>query len=473
MQDTDGGDGRPVLFALHSLGSSAREFDRVRELLADEVDVVALDLPGFGDLADRTGTASGTDVDAMARSVVARIAEIAPARWMLLGHSMGGKVATVVASRVLDGSAPLFGLAGVVLVAASPLSPEPMDEARRTTMIGWAEQGGIGDLHARTFILGDLADTDSLDPGRLEATVADVRRTNPEAWRAWLERGSQEDWSERISGLPVPALILAGAEDGDLDLDAQRRLTAPAFANPELAEIDRVAHLIPAERPEALAGAVRRFWRERAGLGRAVPRDFARVLASDRTSARTRAVLAERALADDPDYAPVVLDRDQLDRLRLLADHLVPQTGPAIDLAARVDAQLATGVGDGWRPADAPPDAEAYRRALDALAEWARIPDADARGEALDRLGSGELASWLEDVAVDLARQWLAHPATMAEVGFDGIANGGDGERQQGFVELRAGRLESWEPLTPSTAARPESGAGAGPAADTDAEARS
>ncbi|WP_218853933.1 alpha/beta fold hydrolase [Schumannella luteola] len=457
--------GRPTLFALHSLGSSAREFDALRAELADEIDVVGLDLPGFGDLSDAEGTAAGTDVDAMARSVVERIATIAPARWMLLGHSMGGKIATVVAARTLRGEAPLFGLAGVVLVASSPPSPEPMDDARRAAMLNWAAEGRVSELHARSFVLADLADSDAADHDalprpELDRATDDVHRASPEAWRAWLERGSREDWSVAVSGSdlatpsPVPALILAGVADGDLDADAQRRLTAPHFARAEVREIADAAHLIPIEQPAALAAEVRRFWRERAGLGPTVPSDFGRVLASARTTSRTRAALAARALADDPDYAPNVLDTEQLDRLRLLADHLVPQPGPAIDLAARVDAQLATGVGDGWRPADAPSDPEAYRRGLDALADWARIPDADARGEALDRLGEGDLEPWLEDAAVDLTRQWLAHPATMALIGFDGVATGGDTERQSGFAELRADRAESWEPL-PDPAARP------------------
>ena len=59
---------------------------------------------------------------------------------------------------------------------------------------------------------------------------------------------------------------------------------------------------------------------------------------------------------------------DQRDTLvRTLADLVVPQRGAAIDLAARVDAQLARGEGDGWRNADLPSDPEAYRTGLDAL----------------------------------------------------------------------------------------------------------
>ncbi|MET0303233.1 MAG: alpha/beta hydrolase, partial [Microbacteriaceae bacterium] len=130
--------------------------------------------------------------------------------------------------------------------------------------------------------------------------------------------------------------------------------------------------------------------------------------------------------------------------------------GPAIDLAARVDAQLAAGSGDGWRHVSLPPDVEAYRRALDGLDRWRSEPP-ERWDELLAQIAEGQievagleaaaLTAWLEDATVDLVRQWLAHPATMAEIGFDGFATGGDRVRIQGFIELSAGSRESWEPV--------------------------
>jgi hypothetical protein len=51
---------------------------------------------------------------------------------------------------------------------------------------------------------------------------------------------------------------------------------------------------------------------------------------------------------------------------------------------------------------------------------------------------------------------WLAHPASLARVGFDGFATGGDGVRKQGFQLLVAGSREKWEPTPrPRAAATP------------------
>ncbi len=80
--------------------------------LGSGFECVAIDLPGFGDAHD----ASDWSVAGMADHVAAAVATRGAARWLLLGHSMGGKIASVVASRALAGEDGLFGLAGVVLL---------------------------------------------------------------------------------------------------------------------------------------------------------------------------------------------------------------------------------------------------------------------------------------------------------------------------------------------------------------------
>lgn len=186
-----------------------------------------------------------------------------------------------------------------------------------------------------------------------------------------------------------------------------------------------------------------------------VPDSWSRLIASDRVDVEVRGLLARRALPDDPEYPPQTVDAGDLALLRELADVLVPQDAPAIDLAARIDAQYAAGEGDGWRFAELPPDPGALRLGLATLRTlWP--PDPDARERLIETLVAGEtetpgpfdagtLAAWLEDVRVDLVRQWLAHPASMARVGYDGFATGGTVIPLRGF-DAPASRREPWEP---------------------------
>ncbi len=441
---------RPVLFLLHALGGSARAWDGVVTALGSDFETVAIDLPGFGDAR----AASEWTVAGMADHVAAAVKARGASRWLLVGHSMGGKIASVVASRTLAGEPGLFGLAGVVLLAASPPSPEPMDEDRRQKMIDWAADGPLDETEARAFVDANVGHALASAADRL--ALDDLQRASREAWVAWLERGSREDWSAEVGKLDLPALIIVGGADGDLGEAGQRATNANVYPRAGIAVEEGAGHLLPLERPKEVADRLARFWRRVAGAGPAIPAAYVRLIASDRVSRRTRAALAIRALADDADYAPRVLSPTQMVTLRAVADRVVPQDTPAIDLAARLDAQLAAGKGDGWRFATLPPDREAYAKALDGLAGFGSLA-AQEQQDRLVRLAEGhfdrsvlsadQMKQWFEDLRADLVRLWLAHPATLARIGFDGFANGGDGLRKQGFARLAADEREPWEPL--------------------------
>ena len=441
---------RPVLFMLHALGGSARAWDGVVAQLDAEFEVVAIDLPGFGN----SQAATDLSVSGMADHVVAAVRTRGASRWLLIGHSMGGKIASIVASRALSGEPGLFGLAGVVLLAASPPSPEPMDEDRRQKMIGWAAHGPLDNAAARAFIDGNVGH--ALTPAADCIALDDLHRTSREAWLAWFERGSREDWSGDVGRLDLPALIVVGGADGDLGEEGQRATNAIVYPRATISLEEGAGHLLPLERPREVAERIAQFWHQTAGTGPAIPEAFVRLIASTRVSRRMRAALAVRALADNSNYAPSVLSPVQLQALRTVADRVVPQTGPLIDLAARIDAQLAAGKDDGWRFANMPSDRKAYAMALDSLAGFGSLAE-DKQQAMLTQLIEGEfnlsvlsaeqMKHWFEDLRADLVRIWVAHPATMARIGFDGFANGGDGKRKQGFERLAADERESWEPL--------------------------
>ena len=439
----------PTLYLLHALGASAGSFHRLGDALAGRVDVEGIDLPGFGSET----AASDTSLEATVDHVIGILHQRARGRWMLGGHSMGGKIAALVASRVLNGTAPLVGLAGMVLLAPSPPRPEPMDEQRRALMLSWVDDGAISETDAETFI--DQNTARPLDPGAQSLALADLRRSSPSAWRAWLETGSRVDVRAEVGRLELPVLVIAGEDDADLGAAAQPGLLAEVYPRARFHSLAETGHMIPLERPSETAEVIARFVADEVLAGPTVPEEWARLIAGDRVDARVRGILNRRAVPDDRGYAPRVLDITQLTLLREIADLVVPQEGPAIDIAALVDAQLARSEGDGWRRDGLPPDPEAYRRGLATLAPgWPTDP---AERESVLRaaiagdgprngpLEVGLLAAWLEDVRVDLVRQWLAHPSSMARTGYDGFATGGRSPLR-GYVELTLGRREDWEP---------------------------
>ena len=185
---------------------------------------------------------------------------------------------------------------------------------------------------------------------------------------------------------------------------------------------------------------------------------------SDRVSARTRAALLERARPDDAAAPPRAVSAPQLAVLRAVLDRVVPQAGPArIDLAARIDRQLAAGRGDGWRFDTLPPDADAFRAALDTLeaaasarhgAGFAQLDagrqDAMLQDAAAGTLPGGaldpaQMQRWFEDACAEAVRAYVAHPATLSAMGYSGIGYGGDGAKS-GFTAVGVGEVEPWEP---------------------------
>ncbi len=450
--------GKPVIFLLHALGGSARSFDVVIPLLP-AFDCVAIDLPGFGDAAD----ASALGVEQVAASVIDRIKGRAPKRWMLVGHSMGGKIATILAARAEGGAIGLSGLAGVVLLAASPPEPEPMDEDRRQMMIGWASAGSVSHDNAQAFVTMNQAGDMASEAER--SAVTDVTRASRHGWLGWLERGSREDWSANVGVLDTPALIVAGSEDGeDLGAEAQRRLNAPHYANATLEVVQQSGHLLPLEQPATIATLIEEHWQRVCGRDASIPAPYAELIASDRVSERTRCVLIGRATADEEGSEPRALSARQMAVLRVLLDHVLPQDERRIDLAARIDTGLAEGPGDGWRFAALPADKEAYRLGLNTLDmtaggkfaegladEQTALIDAVANGQGgIDGegryLSHEQMKLWFQDVCADAVRTWLSHPANMAWIGYDGFANGGDGVRKQGYQRTHADDPEGWEP---------------------------
>ena len=240
-----------TLVYLHFLGGSSRTWAPLIAALGDGVPSLTIDLPGFGDAA----TESGSSVAEMVSAVGEKIRAARPASWMLVGHSMGCKVACALARQVEDGASGLAGLAGLVLIAGSPPSPEPMDEDKRQEMLGWfAGDVAASQEQASGFIEANVSA--ALPPTLHAGAVEDVLRADRDRWRAWLTGGSLEDWSDRVGVLQSPALIVAGADDPCLGPDAQAALMMPHFAHARLVTLPDAKHLLPLERTREVAALI-------------------------------------------------------------------------------------------------------------------------------------------------------------------------------------------------------------------------
>ena len=151
----------PALVFLHYWGGSARTWDPVIDLLPERVHKVVLDQRGWGGSRAMDGR---YDLDALADDVTDVVGALGIERYMVVGHSMGGKVAQILAGRRPK------GLAGLVLVAPAPPAPMQVPAEMRAGMLE-SYQSREGVLQALQVLAGS-----PLDERRREQVVADTLR---------------------------------------------------------------------------------------------------------------------------------------------------------------------------------------------------------------------------------------------------------------------------------------------------------
>ena len=227
----ESGDRGPLVLMLHWLGGSARSWHEVSVSLATAgFRCVAVDLPGFG----HSQQSSAFSVPQMVAALIETIRHLrhpAPdTPWLLAGHSMGGKLAMLIARAAEQGEPGLTGLQGLMLVSPSPPGPEPMQESKRAeTIQALGSETTDPDQrrkHAEKFVDDNTGKLPLLDHIR-ERSVDDLLRMNPEALVAWMTTGSRLDSSGQVGRLSLSALVLSGTEESALGPDAQMQHTLP------------------------------------------------------------------------------------------------------------------------------------------------------------------------------------------------------------------------------------------------------
>src|SRR5690242_8305135 len=127
---------KPPIVLLHGLTGNGATWTPVARALESEFDVVMPDARGHG---GSSAPSHGYTYDDLANDVVGLIGVLSLPRPVLLGHSMGGMTAAVVASR---GAGLIRGL---ILVDPTFLSPERQREVH---------ESDVAEQHRRALRLG-------------------------------------------------------------------------------------------------------------------------------------------------------------------------------------------------------------------------------------------------------------------------------------------------------------------------------
>jgi pimeloyl-ACP methyl ester carboxylesterase len=241
----DVGRGEPSLVFLHYWGGSSRTWNEVIAQLADSHRSIAVDHRGWGE-SDAPARSYG--IADLANDAQGVIAALALQRYVIVGHSMGGKTATLLASR------RPAGLLGLILIGPSPPSPTvlPIEERDR---ILHAYDSPESIAHVRDHILTALPLTDA----QKARVIEDGLRGAPAAKRAWPDGTMREDIRSDARLINVPTLVLSGEHDQVDPAPKLREELLPWISASQLQILPGAGHLSMMEIPRAVAQAIRDF----------------------------------------------------------------------------------------------------------------------------------------------------------------------------------------------------------------------
>jgi len=262
------GGGEPALY-VHGLGGASTNWTDYSALLATRLDGEALDLPGFGESGPAAGS-RGYSVQAHARTVVAYLEH----RWSgpvhLVGNSMGGVAALLVAAARPD----LVRTLTLVSPAMPWLRPRRGSDFAMPLLlvpgIGRYAQRRLDELpperRAAGLIRICFADPAAVPRNRVEEAIAEVARRADMPWstdaftaslrglaRSYLVLGPHSLWRE-AGRVRAPSLVVWGTEDMLVPVALAER-TAASIPDSRLLVLPRVGHVAQLEAPETTARA--------------------------------------------------------------------------------------------------------------------------------------------------------------------------------------------------------------------------
>ncbi|GAA1718865.1 alpha/beta hydrolase [Brachybacterium phenoliresistens] len=246
------GSGLPLLM-IHGNGVDHRLLLPLDEALAaaGALERIYLDLPGFGRTAPLDGPGGLPEIADWLEEAAAEL--IGEASFAVLGNSMGGLLARELAARHRERCAGIALLAPVV---------DPVREHRR--------------LPPRTVLRTDpelLAALDAADAADYAemaveqsaagwerfaaAALPGIRAADPGAGERLGARyalPAQPD--DRLAGIDVPVLVVAGRQDHVVGFEDQQDLAA-RFPHASSAVLDRAGHNVHLDQPEQVAAMLR------------------------------------------------------------------------------------------------------------------------------------------------------------------------------------------------------------------------
>jgi 3-oxoadipate enol-lactonase len=239
---------KPTLIFLHFWGGSSRTYTATISHLSPSLHCIAVDFRGWG---SSTGpeTPAAYSIYQLATDVEALIPKLDVQDFILVGHSMGGKVAQLIAGRSV-----VKGLKGVVLIAPAPPTPFELPSNMKEQQLT-----AYSSAESAEFVARNVLSASNLSDETISSLVKDMMKGNKFAKAAWPEYAMAEDIVDQAEKINVPVLVVGGEKDVVEPVGRLRKEVLGKIQGAELVVIEGSGHLLPVEKSTLVAGSIEHF----------------------------------------------------------------------------------------------------------------------------------------------------------------------------------------------------------------------
>ncbi|MCX2477702.1 alpha/beta hydrolase [Pedobacter sp. MC2016-15] len=229
---------RPTLVFLHYFGGAASSWNWIIRELESEYNCLALNLPGFGGLSGLPNPS----LKAYADYVFKKFREAQIGNCVIIGHSMGGKIA--LQCTVDDAENRIEQL---ILVAPSPPSVERIPAEDQKEMKKDPDLAGAEEAVRKAVCI-------RLDAEKWSVAVATPQQVDPGARKWWIDEGTKHSIADQTKDLKIPIHLLLAEKDPAITTAMTSNDTLPNLSKDMIiSKHPTSGHLIPLEDPAWLA----------------------------------------------------------------------------------------------------------------------------------------------------------------------------------------------------------------------------
>ncbi|BGO89865.1 hypothetical protein NBRC10512_005635 [Rhodotorula toruloides] len=243
-------DAQQTIIFIHGLGGSSTNFAAVIQAagLAETYRVVSFDFEGHG-LSPLSGNGS-TSVEGYVASVAEVLDSVGADKATVVGHSLGGLIATTFAAKHASRVDKL-----ILLGPVKKMAPGGVDAL--TKRAETVRSGGMSAIVDAVSTAGCSTKTNSSRPLSKAAVRASLLASQPEGYaQACLALAHADD--PDYSAITAPTLIVAGSED-KTSPQATIDFLSGAITGAKVAKIEDVGHWHQVEDVDAVAREIRTF----------------------------------------------------------------------------------------------------------------------------------------------------------------------------------------------------------------------